>query len=122
MVHSSWRALKWFQGYSSQFGHALREAVGEGGFAGDALTDLSQYEFCRLSRYRQTNGCQTQPIGHGPVDRSLPARQGVLRSLSPTHPLLAWGRDASAFISGHELTDHPSGHSPRLRDFSSETR
>jgi aminoglycoside 3-N-acetyltransferase len=32
-----------------------------------------------------------------------------VRSLSATHPLLAWGADAEAFVAGHELTDRPFG-------------
>ncbi|MCK7579239.1 MAG: AAC(3) family N-acetyltransferase [Chromatiales bacterium] len=35
--------------------------------------------------------------------------KGVVRSLSPTHPLLAWGRDATAFVAGHACTDRPFG-------------
>jgi len=34
---------------------------------------------------------------------------GVVRSLSATHPLLAWGSHAEAFIAGHENTDKPFG-------------
>ncbi len=33
----------------------------------------------------------------------------VRRSLSPTHPLLAWGADAESFLDGHEKTDRPFG-------------
>jgi len=32
-----------------------------------------------------------------------------VRSLSATHPLLAWGRSAGEFIAGHETTDRPFG-------------
>ena len=34
-------------------------------------------------------------------------RPGVLRSLHPTHSVAAWGRDAAAFIAGHEMFSTP---------------
>ena len=40
------------------------------------------------------------------VFRRMP---GVVRSLSPTHPLLAWGRDAEAFVVGHDKATVPFG-------------
>ena len=52
--------------------------------------------------------------------RRTPSRMGLLsevfrrgpetqRSLSPTHPVLAWGRDAREFLAGHEGTPVPFG-------------
>ena len=34
-------------------------------------------------------------------------RQGVMRSLHPTHSVAAWGHDAAAFIAGHEMYSTP---------------
>ena len=109
MVHSSWRALNGFKGTPSQFGHALRDAVGEGGLlVMPSLTyhNMSSADFLANGKPMDV---KRSPSAMGLLTEVFRRGRGVLRSLSPTHPLLAWGRDASAFISGHELTDHPFG-------------
>ena len=49
------------------------------------------------------------PSMMGLVSEVFRRSEGVHRSLSATHPLLAWGRDAEAFVQGHEDTDRPFG-------------
>ena len=45
----------------------------------------------------------------GIVSEVFRRSEGVVRSLSLTHPLLAWGLDAEAFVAGHEAVEKPFG-------------
>jgi aminoglycoside 3-N-acetyltransferase len=109
MVHASWRPDNGFRGSPADFVAALKEVVGPDGLL--AMTSMTYHnegsaEFLRRDR---------------PMDvRRSPSRMGLLtevfrrdpevrRSLSPTHPVLAWGRDADAFVAGHEDTPRPFG-------------
>ena len=109
MVHASWRANNGFKGSPIEFISALKEAIGRDGLL--AMTSLP---------YHNESSAEFLSRGH-PMDvRRTPSRMGLLtevfrrdrevvRSLSPTHPVLAWGRDAADFIAGHEDTAIPFG-------------
>jgi aminoglycoside 3-N-acetyltransferase len=49
------------------------------------------------------------PSMMGLLSEAFRRSQGVHRSLSPSHPLVAWGADAETFLAGHERTDEPFG-------------
>lgn len=109
MVHSSWRPLNGFDGSAAQFGTALREAVGpEGLVVMTSLTyhNMSSAEFLASGKPMDV---RRSPSAMGLLTEVFRRGKEVKRSLSPTHPLLAWGRDAEAFIAGHEHTDRPFG-------------
>ncbi len=109
MVHASWRANNGFRGSPLDFIAALKEAVGRDGLL--TMTSLP---------YHNESSAGYLSRGH-PMDvRRTPSRMGLLtevfrrdrevvRSLSPSHPILAWGRDAAEFVAGHEDTPIPFG-------------
>jgi aminoglycoside 3-N-acetyltransferase len=47
------------------------------------------------------------PVCVGALPEIFRRREGVLRSLHPTHSLLAYGQDAELFVSGEEKFDTP---------------
>ncbi len=109
MVHSSWRPLNGFDGSVAQFGGALREAVGpEGLVVMPSLTyhNLSSAQFLASGKPMDV---RRSPSAMGLLSEVFRRGKGVVRSLSPTHPLLAWGQDAAAFVADHEHTDRPFG-------------
>ncbi len=109
VVHSSWRALNGFRGSPAQFGAALREAVSEAGLlVMPSLTyhNMSSAEFLATGKPMDV---RRSPSAMGLLSEVFRRGKGVVRSLSPTHPLLAWGRDAAAFVAGHDATDRPFG-------------
>lgn len=109
MVHASWRGLNGFNGTPSQFCATLREAVGEQGLVVmPSLTyhNQSSAEFLASGKPMDV---RRSPSAMGLLTEVFRRGKGVARSLSPTHPLLAWGNDAQAFIKDHERTDRPFG-------------
>lgn len=109
MVHSSWRALNGFQGTPAQFCAVLRDAVGDSGLlVMPSLTyhNQSSAEFLASGKPMDV---RRSPSAMGLLSEVFRRGKGVLRSLSPTHPLLAGGHDAAQFIAGHERTDRPFG-------------
>lgn len=109
VVHSSWRVLNGFRGNPAQFCAALRQAVGEAGrVVMPSLTyhNMSSAEFLATGKPMDA---RRSPSAMGLLTEVFRRGKGVVRSLSPTHPLLAWGGDAAAFVAGHELTDRPFG-------------
>ncbi len=109
MVHASWRANNGFRGSPLDFIAALKKVVGRDGLL--TMTSLP---------YHNESSAEFLSRGH-PMDvRRTPSRMGLLtevfrrdrevvRSLSPSHPILAWGRDAADFVAGHEDTPIPFG-------------
>ena len=68
------------------------------------------------SSWRELNGYSGKPMdvrrspsAMGLLTEVFRRGKGVVRSLSPTHPLLAWGADAANFVEGHAATDRPFG-------------
>ncbi len=109
MVHSSWRPNNGFTETPAQFCAALREAVGEDGLVVmPSLTyhNMSSAEFLATGKPMNV---RRSPSAMGLLTEVFRRGKGVVRSLSPTHPLLAWGKDADEFIAGHEATDRPFG-------------
>ena len=109
MVHSSWRPLNGFQGTPAQFGQTLKDIVGEEGLiVMPSLTyhNMSSAEFLASGKPMDA---RRSPSAMGLLTEVFRRGKGVVRSLSPTHPLLASGRDAEAFIASHERTSRPFG-------------
>lgn len=109
MVHSSWFPNNGFRGSPVDFVSALKASVGEHGL----LTMVS------LS-YHNESSAEFLARDIAMDVRRTPSRMGLLsevfrrdpetqRSLSPTHPVLAWGRDAKEFLAGHEGSPVPFG-------------
>ncbi|CDH43056.1 AAC(3) family N-acetyltransferase [Candidatus Contendibacter odensensis] len=109
MVHSSWQPLNGFRGKPADLIAALKEVVGSEGLL--VMPSLSYHnessaEF--LARGVPMN-VRRSPSRMGLLTEVFRRNREVVRSLSPTHPLLAWGRDTEAFLAGHDQAIEPFG-------------
>jgi aminoglycoside 3-N-acetyltransferase len=109
MVHSSWLAMNGFRGKPADMVAALKRAVGADGLL--VMTSMPYHNMSSeqwLARGKALD-LKRSPSMMGMLSEVFRRSEGVLRSASPTHPLLAWGRDAQSFIQGHELTPFAFG-------------
>ena len=108
MVHSAWSAHNGFRG-------APRDAIA-------ALESVVTRKGVLAMPTMPTTGTSREWLESGkPMDvRRTPSQMGLLsevfrrgrdvqRSLSPTHPIVAWGDRAEAFLAGHEKCRVPFG-------------
>ena len=110
MVHSSWLAHNGFRGKASDAVASLKRVVGPSGLLvmpSLPYHNMSTAEY--LAKARPMNVRKT-PSMMGMLSEAFRRSDGVRRSLSPTHPLVAWGADRDAFLERHERTDEPFGH------------
>ena len=109
MFHSSWLQHSGFQGKPADVVRALKAAVGEGGLL--VMPSMPYHNMSSaqwLAKGKPMNVLRS-PSMMGLVSEVFRRSEGVQRSLSLTHPLLAWGRDAAAFVEGHERTERSFG-------------
>lgn len=109
MLHSSWLPLNGYKGTPAQFNAALREQLGpEGLLVMPSLTyhNMSSAEFLAGGKPMDV---LRSPSAMGLLTEVFRRNKETVRSLSPTHPLLAWGKDAQDFIADHDKTDRPFG-------------
>lgn len=109
VVHSSWLPHNGFRGKPADLVKAFKAAVGESGLL--VMTSLP-YQNMSSAQWLASGkpmNVRRSPSMMGLVSEVFRRSTGVHRSLSATHPLLAWGRDAERFVEGHEKTDRPFG-------------
>lgn len=109
MLHSSWLPLNGFKGTPAQFNTALREHLSPAGLlVMPSLTyhNISSAEFLAGGKPMDV---RRSPSAMGLLSEVFRRNKETVRSLSPTHPLLAWGKDAEGFIADHEKSDRPFG-------------
>jgi aminoglycoside 3-N-acetyltransferase len=108
LVHSSFDAFEAFTGRVTDVVTSLQKAVGESGillmptmpFAGTAVDWAREHPVVDLRRTPSRMGLISEIFRRSP---------GVVRSVHPTHPAAAWGREAAAFVSGHQNCATPCG-------------
>jgi aminoglycoside N3'-acetyltransferase len=108
MVHANFEPHSGFRGDPIQLVNALAELVGEGGnllmvsipFRGAAHDYLMQGKTFNVNKTVSLMGLVTELFRR---------RAGTQRSLHPTHPVLAYGKDASWILAGHENCLYPCG-------------
>lgn len=104
MVHASWLPDNGFRGGPAGFVAALKEAVGPDGLlVMPSFTYHDESSAAFLARGGVMD-LRRSPSRMGLLSEVFRRDRGARRSLSPTHPLAAWGRDADAFLSGHDAT------------------
>lgn len=109
VVHSSWLPYNGFRGKPADVVRVLKTAVGADGLLvmpSMPYHNMSSAEW--LARGKPMN-VRRSPSMMGMLSETFRRSEGVVRSQSVTHPLLAWGAGAEAFIAGHEATDRPFG-------------
>jgi hypothetical protein len=102
-------AAQRFQGKPADVVRALKAAVGEGGLL--VMPSMPYHNMSSaqwLAKGKPMNVLRS-PSMMGLVSEVFRRSEGVQRSLSLTHPLLAWGRDAAAFVEGHERAERSFG-------------
>ena len=108
MVHANFNPASGFKGAPQDIVNALVELVGRAGnllmvsipFRGSAYEYLSKNKPFYVSRTLSMMGLVTE------VFRKKP---GVMRSLHPTHPVLAYGKDSAWLVADHEKCLFPCG-------------
>jgi len=108
MVHSSLHAHSGYSGRPVDMIDALKAAVGRGGlivmpsmtYTDSSSAFLLRGEPMKVRHSASRMGLLTEVFRRG---------RDVHRSLSPTHPLLAWGERAESFLAGHDATDRSFG-------------
>jgi aminoglycoside 3-N-acetyltransferase len=109
MLHSSWLPQNGFAASPAQFAGAIREHLGPDGLlVMPSLTyhNMSSAQFLASGKPMDV---RKSPSAMGLLTEVFRRNKEVRRSLSPTHPLLAWGKAAGEFVAGHERTDRPFG-------------
>lgn len=114
MVHASWLPDNGFRPYGAVGGPAgfvaaLVQAVGPDGLL---VMPTMTYHNESSARFLARGGVMDvarSASRMGLVSEVFRRAPGVRRSLSPTHPLAALGRDAEAFLAGHERALSPFG-------------
>lgn len=108
LVHSSFGPFSGFRGSPDEAIDAFLKSVGPTG----NLLMVSMPYLSSSYEYLQTLKCfdVRKTISRmGLVSEAFRRRSGVLRSLHPTHPILAFGPKADWIISGHEKCLYPCG-------------
>jgi aminoglycoside 3-N-acetyltransferase len=108
MVHANFSPNSGFGGTPGELVNALAELVGEKGnlmmvsipFRGTAYDYLMANKPFNVKKTMSMMGLATEMFRR---------REGTLRSLHPTHPVLAYGKDAAWLVADHERCDFPCG-------------
>ena len=108
LVHSNFKPDSGFKGAPLDLVNALVATVGETGnllmvslpFRGAAYDYLAQGKPFNVKKTLSMMGLVTEMFRR---------REGTLRSLHPTHPVLAYGKDARWLIADHEHCLYPCG-------------
>ncbi|MFT5721793.1 MAG: aminoglycoside 3-N-acetyltransferase [Motiliproteus sp.] len=109
IVHASWRPDSGFNGNPAEMIRALKQVIGPEGLL--VMTSMPyQNESSRAFLERGgTLNVRRSPSQMGLLSEVFRRNKETLRSLSPTHPLLAWGAGSENFIAGHDLALSPFG-------------
>jgi len=109
MVHASWLPYSGFQGRPVEMIQALKDAVGPNGLLiMPSLTYHNKSSKDFLAE-RIPMDVRRSPSQMGLLTEVFRRNREVRRSLSPTHPLLAWGARADWFVADHEQAPEPFG-------------
>jgi aminoglycoside 3-N-acetyltransferase len=108
LVHSSFKGSNGFVGSPDQVIDVFLEALGSAGnLMMVSLPYLSStYEY--LKSFVSFDVRRT-PSQMGLISEIFRERKNVLRSLHPTHPILAYGPKAEWIVAGHENCPYPCG-------------
>lgn len=108
LVHSNFKPDSGFRGTPLDLVNALAAAVGEKGNLLMVSIPFRGAAYDYLAQGKRFNVRKTMSM-MGLVTEMFRRREGTLRSLHPTHPVLAFGKDASWLVSGHERCLYPCG-------------
>lgn len=101
MVHISYKSVGAVEGG----GDAVLDALSD--YMRDGLLVLPAHTWNNVNAQNPVMDVLLTPVCVGYLPEAFRKREGVKRSLHPTHSLAALGRDAEAFAAGDELTRTP---------------
>ena len=102
LVHSSMKSVGEVDGKADTVLDALMEYFAQG------LVVFPTLSFRYVNAEQPVFSVLDTPSCTGILPELFRKREGVKRSLSPTHSLSAYGKDASEFVAGHENFDSPA--------------
>ncbi len=108
LLHSSFEEHHGFRGTIQQATDVFIDAVAPHGNLLMVSLPYRSSSLAYLSKLTRFDVRKT-PSMMGMVSELFRRRDGVLRSLSPSHPMLAFGPDAPWFVADHHLCVHPCG-------------
>lgn len=109
MLHSAFGSHFGFRGTIDELTDVFLDAVGS---EGNVLMVSLPYRTSSLQYLSNLKSFDVRktPSMMGLVSEYFRRRTDVLRSLHPTHPVLAWGARASWVVAGHESCLYPCAH------------
>lgn len=108
LMHSRLHAFNGFRGQPAEVISAVRATIGDGG----TLMMVSLPYRSSTLRYLESRprfDVRRTPSQMGLITEIFRRQPGTLRSLSPTHPVLAQGPRAAWLVAGHEQAVYPCG-------------
>lgn len=116
LVHSNFKPDSGFKGAPADLVNALAEAVGEKGNLLMVSLPFRGAAYDHLALGKPFNVRKTLSM-MGLVTEMFRRRQGTFRSLHPTHPVLAHGKDARWLVADHERCLYPCGRGSPFEKF-----
>ena len=108
LLHSSFEEHHGFRGTIQEVTDVFIDAVAPGGNLLMVSLPYRSSSLAYLSKLKRFDVRKT-PSMMGMVSELFRRRAGVLRSLSPSHPMLALGPKAAWFVADHQLCQRPCG-------------
>ncbi len=108
ILHSAFEGSSGFEGSPGMVADSFLEALGPGGNLLMVSLPSTGASFSYLNRVTLFDVRNT-PSRMGLVSEFFRRREGVLRSLHPSHPILAFGPEAAGIVAGHERCLFPCG-------------
>jgi aminoglycoside 3-N-acetyltransferase len=108
MLHGSFAREHGFKGSIEQLTNVFMDAVGPSGNLLMVSLPYRTSSIDYLERFKQFDVRRT-PSMMGLVSEFFRRRPDVIRSVHPTHPILAWGPDAKWFVEDHADCLYPCG-------------
>lgn len=108
LMHSAFVPTNGFRGSPQALIEVILELLGRQGTL--VMTSMAYASSTR--DYLATHPCfdvRRTPSKMGVVTEIMRRRGGTLRSLSPTHPLIAYGARAESLLEGHDRCEFPCG-------------
>lgn len=101
-IHSSMSKIGVLKEGPITFVNALKKYIGKDGLiVMPTFPSKSSYDY--LTNY-QIFDVKNTPSINGAITECFRKSHNVFRSIHPTHPLAAWGKDAEELMKGHEKT------------------
>ena len=108
MLHAALNPDNGFTGNHKDIINVLKDLITEDGLLVMPSMPYADSSRAFLQRGKPMN-VRRSPSHMGLISEVFRRNKQVRRSLNPIHPLLAWGNDSQAFLSGHEHCQYSFG-------------